>query len=274
MYRTVLHDKLCAYVAAHEKNRVSPEDAIKEDLAGLELWDKPLLGVADAEDPLFLALQSPGVIHEDYPLPSWWLPGARRVLSFFLPFSERIKKSNEVDRNTASPEWLHGRIEGQEMLIQAGLFLCAELEKAGYHAVMPTADRRFALFHSYASNWSERHAAFICGLGTFGASKGLITAKGMAGRFGSIVTDCDVLDITPRQYEGVYEYCRQCSACAAKCPVQAIDLRRGLDQAKSQRICGEYVERNWTPPQGKSRKRRYGCGKCQVGVPCADAIPG
>ena len=40
----------------------------------------------------------------------------------------------------------------------------------------------------YASNWSERHVAYVCGLGTFGC-QGLITSKGLAGRFGSIITD-------------------------------------------------------------------------------------
>lgn len=40
---------------------------------------------------------------------------------------------------------------------------------------------------SYTSNWSERHVAFVCGLGTFGLSKGLITEKGIAGRLGSLI---------------------------------------------------------------------------------------
>lgn len=38
----------------------------------------------------------------------------------------------------------------------------------------------------------------VCGLGIFGLSKGLITSKGIAGRFGSIVTE---LQIIPNERE-------------------------------------------------------------------------
>lgn len=269
----MMRDALAAYVTGHERNRVQACDAISGDMIGMTLWEEPLLGIADAGDPLFRALQDDDVVAAEYPEPSWWLPGAKRVVSFFLPFTRRIKASNE-NGAAASPEWLHGRIEGQEVVELAGAFLCRWLAARGYKAVMPATDKRFAMLRPYASNWSERHTAYICGLGTFGASKGLITAKGVAGRFGSVVTDCHVLAVTQRPYEGVYEYCTQCRACAEKCPARAIDLRRGLDEAKSQEACSQYVASSWTEPQGMSRKRRYGCGKCQVGVPCADRIPG
>jgi epoxyqueuosine reductase len=42
--------------------------------------------------------------------------------------------------------------------------------------------------YSYASSWSERHAAYAAGLGTFGLCDGLITARGKAVRFGSIIS--------------------------------------------------------------------------------------
>ena len=73
----------------------------------------------------------------------------------------------------------------------------------------------------FTSSWSERHVAFVCGLGTFGLSKGLITEKGICGRFGSVVTTAE-LPRTERPYTGIYEYCIQCRACARNCPVGAI----------------------------------------------------
>lgn len=50
------------------------------------------------------------------------------------------------------------------------------------------ADRNFTGYagiseKTFGSNWSERHAAYVCGLGTFGLSKGLITDKGMGRTF-------------------------------------------------------------------------------------------
>ena len=63
------------------------------------------------------------------------------------------------------------------------------------------------------SLWSERHAAYVCGLRTFGLSKGLITKKGIAGRFTSLITDLPLL-ADERAYTDVYEYCTRCGACA------------------------------------------------------------
>ena len=57
----------------------------------------------------------------------------------------------------------------------------------------------------YGSMWSERHVAYVCGLGTFGLSKGIITRRGMAGRFCSLVTELE-LDADIRPYQGLYDY--------------------------------------------------------------------
>ena len=116
---------------------------------------------------------------------------------------------------------------------------------------------------SFTSNWPERHVAFVCGLGTFGLSKGLITSKGMAGRFGSIVTELEIIP-NKREYEGIYEYCTECGACIKKCPVNAITFENGKDH----QICCEFVDLT-----KNKYKPRYGCGKCQVSVPCESRIP-
>jgi epoxyqueuosine reductase QueG len=100
-------------------------------------------------------------------------------------------------------------------------------------------------------------------LGTFGLSKGLITRKGTAGRFGSILTD---LFLTPdtREYKDVYEYCNMCGICAKKCPSSAISVENGKDCLPCYEFIEETLRKNYP---------RYGCGKCQVGVPCESRIP-
>jgi epoxyqueuosine reductase len=40
-----------------------------------------------------------------------------------------------------------------------------------------------------ASTWSERHAAYVAGLGTFSLNDGFITEKGIAHRCGSVITN-------------------------------------------------------------------------------------
>ena len=114
----------------------------------------------------------------------------------------------------------------------------------------------------FSSNWSERHVAYIAGLGTFGLSRGLITEKGMAGRFGSLVTTAE-LPVTERPYTDLYEYCSRCGACIRRCPVGAI-----TQEGKRHEPCSEYLaemKHRFAP--------RYGCGKCQVKVPCMAGIP-
>lgn len=174
--------------------------------------------------------------------------------------------------NTVADEWLHGRIEGQEMISAVGRELCRILEEAGYEAVCPSLDPRFQMLARYASNWSERHAAYICGLGTFGLSKGLITRKGMCGRFGSVITTC-ALPVTKRPYEGLTDYCIMCGQCQRDCPASAIDKTKGCLNGKDHDLCSSYIKSNTRPPHGPHKKVRYGCGKCQAAVPCSAKIP-
>lgn len=253
-------------------NFIQAEDAIRPDIAGMRIFDAPLFGAARADDQLFQELRREDVVHPEVMLPHDWLPDARSVISFFLPFTDRVRRSN-VAGAAASDEWVHARIEGQAAIAA----LCADLkhfiEERGFKAVVPASDSRFRLLGRFVSNWSERHAAYICGLGTFGLSRGLITEKGMAGRFGSIITDAETAP-TPRKYTGPFDYCTMCGACQPRCPVGAIDAARGPAAGKDQILCGENAAATTRAPYGPKQIVRYGCGKCQVQVPCERGIPG
>jgi epoxyqueuosine reductase len=253
-----------------ELNCISKDAAISDDVAGMRIYDDPIFAFGSADDKLFEDLKKPSAIGEHFMLPKEWLPGARTVVSFFLPFSEAVKKGNGRDMSWPSSEWLHGRIEGQSMLIRLCAHLNSALADAGYGSIVPAMDERFwsntdstKRKEKFTSNWSERHAAFVCGLGTFGLSKGLITEKGIAGRFGSIVTE---LEIEPdvRDYDGIYEYCSMCGKCAKNCPAGAISIENG----KNHQLCSRFLDIT-----SEKYKPRYGCGKCQVRVPCESGIP-
>ena len=261
-----------AFLDTSPLNYVSEEDAIRPELAGLRIYDEPIFAVGAADDPLFVELRSPGVVGPEAALPTDWLEDAKSVLSFFLPFSERVRHSNREELSRASDEWLHGRIEGQLALNGLGAHISALLRETGASAVYPSGDGGFHMIAPYASNWSERHVAYVCGLGTFGLSRGLITRKGVAGRFGSVVTSAE-LPVTVREYQGPFEYCTMCGKCQKNCPVQAIDLTRGVIDGKDQLTCGPFVQASHLPPHGPNQRVRYGCGKCQVGVPCETGIP-
>lgn len=246
-------------------NYIGEDLAISKDLVGMKIFDAPIFGFASVDDEYFKLLKEPGAIGEHFMLPTEWLPGAKTVISFFLPFGEEVRKGNRRDMSWPSPEWLHGRIEGQNFVRELLKHLKGQLTEKGYESLIPGMDERFWCDEKekFTSNWSERHVAFVSGLGTFGLSKGLITKKGIAGRFGSIVTK---LELAPdvREYTDIYEYCTMCGKCAKNCPADAITLENG----KMHKPCSEFVDLT-----AEKFKPRYGCGKCQVSVPCECGIP-
>lgn len=266
------------FINNSEDNIISKEIALAEDAAGTQIYEAPIIAFAAADDEYFKKLKDPAAIGEHFMLPRDWLPQAETVVSFFLPFTEALKKSNTLDLSWPSAEWMHGRIEGQALINKLCRYLQTELTNAGYASIVPGLDERFwsrtgnknaappspgEPVLTYTSNWSERHVAHVCGLGTFGLSKGLITKKGISGRIGSLITE---LYIPPdkRDYETYNEYCSLCGACAKNCPVNAISIEKGKDHP----ICSEFTQKVLA-----KHKPWYGCGKCQVMVPCESGIP-
>lgn len=263
-------------------NYVSEEDAIYPDLVGLRLYDLPLIGFADANDDLFInEFKKIEVIHPEHKAPKQWLNSAKTVISMFFPTSEKIKESNKklIDESydksieiSCSVEWLLARCEGQIFINEVINYAASLLNSQDYETVVPATSSEFKMLEPFKSNWSERHAAYAAGLGTFGLSRGLITSKGMAGRIGSLITNA-YFEPTKREYNDPFEYCIKCGACQYRCPAKAIDLARGLKLGKEQIKCASHLKKEEMKPFGVNKRMRYGCGKCQVSVPCSNAIP-
>lgn len=242
---------------------------------GMKIFDTPLLGFADAGDPIFKEYKKEEVIGSLFVLPQEWLPEAKTVISYFLPFSAEIRSSNYGGPPT-SVEWLHARFLGEKFNQDVRKFLLGELEKLGGKAVVPALhDNYFADYDTFSSNWSERHIAYAAGLGSFGLNRGLITEKGLAGRFGSLITTLQ-FPVTSRSGGGAFENCpyftdESCSACVKRCPSGAIKMD-GKDKA----ACNQYTR---VEDHLQELRLQFGydhsvCGKCQVNVPCEDRIPG
>lgn len=274
MDAAIIEKFLRNFLETSDGNYVSEGDAIRPDLVSMRMYDDVLLGVASPLDGLFERFGERDVVGPHFMRPVEWLSGAASVISVFFTFTEEVIKSNAVDSKWPSDEWLHARIEGQTFINRAMNELKDELKKRGHDAVVPSTDSRFDrvnkpedgkwLGQSYTSNWSERHVAFACGLGTLGLSAGLITKRGMAGRLGSLVTSLK-LEPTPREYVEPFEYCTRCGVCVKKCPAHAISLEAG----KNHFLCSNLIDESkikFAP--------RLGCGKCQVAVPCQSQAPG
>ena len=266
-------DIVMSYAKDHEGNFVAPEIALSPELKGMRMYDEPIFAFGSAFDPLFEELKNPEIIGPHLRLPQEWLEGARTVVSLFFPISERIKESNGKDYEWPSCEWLHARIDGHRYIEDVMQYMKDTLAASGHSSVIPSMDKGLSMKNPavsdnreqayYTSNWSERHAAFICGNGTFGLSKGLITKKGVAGRLASIITDFET-EPDKRPYKYAYEYCSMCGACIRHCPVSAISFEKG----KIHCLCSDFLNET-----REKHNPRYGCGKCQVNVPCESAIP-
>ena len=240
----------------------------------MELFEPPLIGFASAADEIFMKYKEKEVVGPMFSSPEEWLPGAKTVVTFFFPFTESVRESNRETPDQPSAPWLYGRIEGQQFINSFMGQLQRHLTDTGIKACVPSMDKRFKVqieacgenggedFHA-DSRWSERHAAYACGLGTFGMSKGLITERGMAGRIASIIIEAE-FEPDEHPYTGLYDFCIRCGACALRCPAKAISMEYGKNNIK----CNSYLN-----ALKEKCAPRYGCGKCQVGVPCEFGKP-
>jgi epoxyqueuosine reductase QueG len=237
----------------------SPLNVVNE-LDALRIFDQPLIGVALADDPLFDNLKDTNVVGFHHLSPKEWMPDAMSVISYFLPFSKQVREANRF-LGLPAKEWLYGRIEGEHFNVGLREFVVHMFTDAGYCAAAPALDPRYRVINR-RSNWSERHIAYIAGLGTFSLSCSLITKLGSAGRLGSVVASTEI-EPTLRTYRSRDEYCSKCRSCISRCPPLAI-TQYGKDHV----VCSDYLDRvkaRYSP--------RYGCGKCQTGVPCESQVP-
>ncbi len=251
-------------------NIVSEQMALEPSDIGQKLYETPIIGIGAADDPMWEDMHRKEAVGSIFRTPREWMPQSKTVLSYFAPFTDFVINGNCIDPVDVGNGWLYARVEGQAFLTETNHFLERWLADHGIKAYSPYAGNQFQYVFepgssadisdpslSFTSNWSERHVAFICGLGTFGLSKALITERGVCGRFGSVITDAE-LPITQRAYTGIYEYCKMCGACC-RCPAHAISLEQG----KSHHLCTSYFDtlrEKYAP--------RFGCGKCYVEVPC------
>lgn len=244
-------------------------------------FDEPLIGFAAADDPLFQLYKeviggfhfTPAELCADGSDP--WTP--RTVISWVLPITEATRRSNRPETLQPSRAWSQTRSLGETFNVSLRRGLVAFLEAKGYRALAP---QLHPLWKEYpdapvgrASSWSERHAAYAAGLGTFSLNDGLITPRGIAHRCASVITDA-VIEPSPRPYRNHLENCLfhregTCGACIARCPVGALS-RSGHDKAK----CSVYVY-NTLPGELSARYGvpQTGCGLCQTKVPCEAQIP-
>jgi epoxyqueuosine reductase len=262
----------------------SPDNTLKNP-ENEKAWASPLVGFSAGDDPLFEAYKAHvGPFHWT-PLEIFSLSYPERqvqsreltVISWVLPQTEATKSDNRKQAVYPSERWARARIYGEESNVKLRNHVVRTLKGAGYDAVAPMLSphwaRRDSERYGFASTWSERHAAYASGLGTFGLCDGLITPGGKAMRAGSVVAHIQISP-TVRPYRDYRAYCLFftkgiCGKCMSRCPVGAI-TEGGHDKVK----CLNHL-RPATADYVKSHYGfdGYGCGLCQTAVPCESKIP-
>ncbi len=271
------------YVATSPKNAFS-------SFNGEPIFDEPLVGFADGDDPIF---QEYKVIIGGFHLtPRETLemrlrgkdagntkrPSKVSVISWALPITYETRLSMRREFSIPSLRWNHTRWQGADFSRALSNYLVCLLEEMGYQAVAPNYEEFFTEVDAITSNWSQRHIAYAAGLGTFSLNDGFITPKGIAVRFGSVVSDI-ALPPSPRTYPDHLANCafyqdKSCRRCIERCPADAIN-EQGHDKIK----CQEFVKHGQSVILKQlGREEGYigkylACGTCQTKVPCEGRIP-
>ena len=226
-------------------------------------WLEPLVGFADAGDPLFSQLHS--AVSPTHATPNDLLKGARSVIAYFLPFDKSISQKNRGDYY-AVKEWALAYIETNRLIIDLNNHLSGLLAKKGKRCTVLPPTHNFEK-EKLISDWSHRHVAFVAGLGTFGLHNLLITDKGCCGRLGSIITDAVLTpSVRPKTEHCLYKHNKTCTECVKRCAAHALKV-----DSFDRHACYTLLLEN------AKLYEQYGladaCGKCICEVPCSFQNP-
>jgi epoxyqueuosine reductase len=249
-------------------------------------FDAPLVGFSNGADPLFeqyvshigdFYLTPLDIFNKSFPREKTVAPGDLTVISWVLPSTTRTRNDQAAEVKRPCERWVMVRHYGELFNESLRRSLVARLCEAGIQSVAPVLEPFWSQSDTgpYApcSNWSERHAAYAAGLGTFGLCDGLITPVGKAMRTGSVVARV-VIPPSERPYTDRHAYCLHyshgtCGKCILRCPVKAIG-----ESGHDKQTCMRYT----TQKMREYALDTYGisvsvCGICQSGIPCTAHIP-
>ena len=248
-------------------------------------FDMPLVGFSRGDDPIYDT-------YKEVVGPYHWKPleiftrtfknlsvnaEELTVISWILPQTRATKADNRKHSTYPAERWARARIYGEEVNVKLRQHVTAILHDNGFPALAPMLsdewEKKKSDRYVFSSTWSERHAAYAAGLGTFGLCDGLITPRGKAMRTGSVIARIQIPP-TQRPYRDHHAYCLFytkgiCGKCILRCPVGALS-EAGHDKIKClnhlKPVTEEYVKAHYGFDG-------YGCGLCQTKVPCESKIP-
>jgi len=233
-----------------------------EDLNRPDLLRKPLVGFSSAHDPRYPKLKQ--IIGPWHLNPVEILPDAESVISYFVPFTKPVvgEPKKVID---GSPLWGEAYVVINSYFAEISETIASYLISLGYSATAIPATHTYDP-KTIECKWSHRSAAHAAGLGSFGANRMLITAKGSGGRFCTVITSAKLkANETQAQNRCLNAKNGSCGKCFEICPVRA--LQPGLFEKF---VCQSVTDRNRElnkdiPILGEADT----CGKCISVCPIA-----
>jgi len=256
-----------------------------QNSANERAFEEPLVGFSRGDDSIFeLYKDRVGPFHwtpleifqQSFPEVSV-KPDQLTVISWVLPQTTTTKVEHREANKFPTERWARARIFGEVVNDELRKYVVERLSKSGFQVIAPLLSPLYKMQMSekygFASTWSERHAAYASGLGTFGLCDGLITPKGKAMRVGSVVAKIQ-LPVTTRPYDDHHAYCLfyamgTCGVCVSRCPSGALSKEKGHNKM----ICATHLQATRKYVTSTFGFEGYGCGLCQTGVPCESQIP-
>lgn len=279
----------------------SPLLFLPKDFGGKVYLDIPQMGVADGNDEIFLQFKeelsfdhlNPTEIWRRYDCPmSLEIIQNLRVIVVVYPYTKEIKKAKNISSNHPSKIFHLARNYAKYFIANGSEQLCAFFRTMGYLAISPTVYSLLNVSENEKNygGWSDRHCAYVAGLGTLSLQNALITRNGCNNRICSIITNAP-LEITPRVIDNPNGLCsfyriHSCGTCKRCCPVGAI-TNEGLEFEKCESYCKKVNKEMNTILEPYLRQISFrkksvvktstdfpvGCAMCQIKVPCTSRIP-
>jgi epoxyqueuosine reductase QueG len=278
--KTIAAQKMAEMIEDEIKRfvRESPLNRMPDD-ANQPIFEDPLVGFADGNDPLFTEFKK--IIGPNHLTPIEALVKAYNkqpedggklvsVISWVLPVAKNVRESNREETAIPSRYWAYTKWYGEKFNDALRKHVVDMMTIRAYLTVAPAIQPYFkteANAQGRFSNWSERHVAYAAGQGTFSLSDGFITDKGIAHRCGSIVVDVKI-PASPRTARTPFSNClyyvnKSCKVCISRCPAGAI-TESGHDKNK----CKNYMDIDLKHIEKDFNIGTCACGLCQTKVPC------
>ncbi|MDL2226991.1 4Fe-4S dicluster domain-containing protein [Deltaproteobacteria bacterium OttesenSCG-928-M10] len=202
---------LRSYITNHIKA------AVREKHQGF--FREALVGFASADDPLFAEI--PRLVGGHHARPLDFLPAGGTVVSFFLPFTQEVVKSNCGD-GPVSREWGLSYLAANALINEVSQGLAEAVRERGHTAATVPATHNFDP-QTLQCGWSHRSAAFVAGLGRFGLNRMLIGPSGCAGRYGTLFVGAEIRpDSRSAPERCLFQEKGKCGACVKACPPRAL----------------------------------------------------